>query len=564
MDPYLQADNPPVRISSSPRRSPQITQGLTSPVRSVHPQMQQLDSLHSQPDFGLRTADFFDDSSDDETANAIDPSTVAPDVDLIERQGSAKKRRSSFQTERFYSRCESKPDGPAVDHEGYQRLGDTRVPDTASSSFHGSVDELLPNGNGIRPLRPSRASNTLNPRIPRSSAPVESTSNRQSMITPAKIDPTLGAYAVAHHITLDALMRDGDALDRSLQSFALSTLPAGDRRSLLPQSLDPRSPRGRAFSSPTVSKKAVHVVPPPIDTSVPRRSIPEDIIRTPYPFSPETIRRKNLEDIAPASAVVATPSSIESVLTFSIRRSNRNSKARITSLTIPPSNDYTVVRSNGMDAKERHFKALDFDDAELFTQIRRSYCELSGPLRFLSARSLRRIAVSGSATKAADAGYCWRSPRALARKGLNDTFSEEQILRHYRKPALGRSRYAFVRWAHRLAAVPARTPQGEGDVGEQTEGYSPSQAREQEGLEFVVSWSASRIGVALVLVLMASIAAALLWTFLGHNTVGSSPPHGGFKDSGDRLATAFLIGICILLIGLSSIVGWLSISWLLM
>jgi hypothetical protein len=83
-------------------------------------------------------------------------------------------------------------------------------------------------------------------------------------------------------------------------------------------------------------------------------------------------------------------------------------------------------------------------------------------------------------------------------------------------------------------------------------------------LEFVVAWSVRRILAALSLVFVMSIAAVLLWTYLGKQTPGSVPSHGGFRDGGDRLATGFLMGICVLIAGLSGIAGWLGVSWLVM
>ena len=637
MESFLHADDDEIRISNPPRRSPQITKALTSPVRSVHPQLQGMDSINSQADFGLRTADFFEDSSGEESVTGIDPDSVAPDIDQLDRRGSTnRKRRTASTVEPLVSQCESKSGTVDPSSAGYHRLtpsatiendelqgglfdkpiqgglfdkpiqgglfdkptagelnrfppvfgvptyednrlrnttfrGSTyevsRLPETASS-FHGSVDELLPNNHGNTPPQQNHAPRLPNGRTPRASAYVEQPENRQSAAPSTKIDQTLGAYAIAHEITLHALLRDEEALDRSLQAIALAPLPPGDRNSLLPQSLDPRSPRTRRYSSAPPAKKAVHLVPPPIDTSAPRHSLPADLIRTPYPFPPSSERHIHFSQSSspPPTAATAT-SSTESILTLSIRRSNPNSKLRLTSLTIPASNDYTAVRGSSLGAKERHFRALDFDDAQFFLEIRRCYRELSGSLRFFSARSLKRIAVSGPATKAADLGYGWRSPRILAYKGLNDTFSEEQILRHYRKPELGKSRYAFVQWAHRLtAATPARPPHADDSTFEHGLFGQPERLEfsQPEGLEFVVAWSVRRILAALTLVFVLSIAAVLLWTFLGKQTPGLVPSHGGFRDAGDRLATGFLMGICVLVTGLSGIAGWLGVSWLVM
>ncbi|KAK1037256.1 hypothetical protein LTR33_016249 [Friedmanniomyces endolithicus] len=326
---------------------------------------------------------------------------------------------------------------------------------------------------------------------------------------------------------------------------------------MLPPSLrfhDPRSPRNPTFATPqSVSSKKVHVVPPPIDTSAPRRSLPADLVRTPYPSTPDKVHRKDFGHDTPSTLETSPSLAVESELTLGIR----------------PSNEFSAIRSRSITTKERHFKALDFDDEELFRQLRLRYRRLSGPMLFLSARSLRRIVVSGPASKAADAGYGWlhqpRSPRVLAYRGLSDTFSEEKILQHYRKPALGRQRYAFVHWAHRLAAAPpVRTPQGDDDVRQTVEVDLVRRMEQPEGLEFVVSWSIARIMLVIAVILALSIGAALLWVFLGRNTVFGGLPHGGFHDAGDRVGSGVLIGICIILIGLTSMAGWLGVSWLVM
>ena len=140
------------------------------------------------------------------------------------------------------------------------------------------------------------------------------------------------------------------------------------------------------------------------------------------------------------------------------------------------------------------------------------------------------------------------------------------MLQHYRKPALGRSRCAFVHWAHRVAAAPtAQTPQPtDGVTVEQTVDRDLVRRMEQpEGLEFVVSWSIWRVGLALLLVGMASMAAALLWIFLGRSSAPGGG-NGGFHSAGDRVGAGVVVGICVLLLGISGFGGWLGVSWLIM
>ena len=532
-------------------------------------------SIHSQSDFGLRTTDFFDDASEEESTHATVTNGDVPDIDLIGRRAPASKKQQRGPAEQFVSQCESRRSIIQSDTEGYQRIAPSAQQedhiaffDTPSSSFNGSVDELLPEGGHSSPPHFSPATRIPSERTPRGSAQIDRSAEQHTPVPLGKNDQLLAAHAIAHEITLQALMRDEEALDRSIQSFA--PLEPRPRASLLPTSLrihDPRSPRTQTFSSPqSASSKKVHVVPPPIDTSGPRRSIPADIVRTPYPQTPDKVRRKDFGR-SPLSGVPSLAAATESILTLSIRRSNPNSMRRVSSLAIPASNDFSTIRASSSGEKDQHFQALTFDDAEFFRQLRRCYRDLSGPSRFFSARSLTRIAVSGPASKAADAGYGWlnqpRSPRVLAYRGLSDTFSEEKILQHYRKPALGRLRYAFVHWAHRLAAAPpVQTPQADDNIEETFERDLIRRMEQPEGLEFVVSWSVRRILLMLMLVILVSIAAAFLWIFLGKDTTAAWPPHGGFRDAGDRVGAGVIMGICILLFGLSGIAGWLGVSWL--
>lgn len=569
METYFQSSSEDLRISDSPRRSPQIVHGLKSPATSVYPQMQKMDSMHAQLDLGLRTADFFDEgSSDDESPKGVTAYDETVGDDLLGRQGLTHKRYSHLPDQTDVSQCEAKgirTIQPARD--GYRRLsplpGDEHRAHTPSSSLIGSVDELLPGPRSSppNPRKPRQASI----REPRSSERIEHSVDRAS-----RPHHTLGAYAIAHDITLQALMRDEGALDRSLQSFTLGPLQSIERRSLPPASLhlnsDPRSPRNRHVSSPPVEMKKVHVVPPPIDTSAPRRSLPTEVVRTPFPFSPESVRHKGFARNASLSSANATISNAESVLTLTIRQTSKNSRCRVTTLTIPATNDFSAVRSHSPRTKEHHFKALEFDDEALFERLRTCYRNLMGPWHFFSARSLRRIVVRGSAMKEADRRYWIRQPRSphmLADNELKDAFTEEKMLQHYRKPALGKSRYAFVQWAHRLAAAPpARTPRID-DASDDREDISCNVAQ-PEGLEFVVSWSMTRISMALLLILAVSTAGSLLWIFLGRNTAANLPSHGGYRDAGDRITAGSTIGICLLLLQLSGMGGWLWVSWLVM
>ncbi|RMZ01826.1 hypothetical protein D0864_03358 [Hortaea werneckii] len=543
--------------------------------------MQGLESIHSQADFGHRTTDFFDDNSDDDVPTAGSTATDGQDINLLGRTAvlPSKRRRRSPEPE-LVSQCDIRKSVTNPDAEGYQRLEPRgtqeehiRLVDTPATSFNGSVTELLSGGDHSSPPRRSSGVQVADGAIGRNSPHFDRFNEQHGGSQQPQNEQVLAAHAIAHEITLQALMRD-ETLDRTLQSFA--PLNGGARASLLPSSLkphDPRSPRHQTFVSPKTlasSSKKVHVVPAPIDTN---------IVRTPYPHMPEKVYRKDLGWSPQSAHSMTSPPISESLLTVSIRRSNRHSRSRVTSIIIPAPNAYSATRASDSEGKPHHLRADEFDDAQFFQQLRNAYRRLlSAPIRILSARSLKRIVVSGAASRAADAGYGWlyqpRSPRMLANKGLSDTFGEEKILLHYHNPAQGRARYAFVHWAHRLAAAlssPVHTPQRGGNQNDVQAATAPPPSSERdlirrleqpEGLEFVMAWSWKRIVLVFLCILAVSVAAALVWIFLGRNTPAAVPSQGGFRGAGDRVAAGAMMGICLLLLGLSSMAAWLGVSWL--
>ncbi|KAK4614088.1 hypothetical protein CLAFUW4_09325 [Fulvia fulva] len=600
MDPEDSPELSEVRHRDSPQRWTQVTQTLPSPIRSIHPEhagmSAQMESIDSQADFGHRTTDFFD-AGDSEDETALPGTAITSEDSRIPRSSSPSKRKRLLSTgHTLVSRCEPKrvalpPEEELPQSGGYQRLDSNlnqQIPraDTMSTttSFNGSVDELdlLPGREHSHPQmpKPARISSRGTADIPWDH---EQDPSQGISPYPGGLDQRLGMHAFAYDMLLRGLYADEEVMqgDQPIQPIVsrASAIPS----SMIPQQLrlfDPRSPRDQLPTPGTAgldgndqvqgSGKKAHCLPPPIDTNT-RRSLPAGLVRTPYPLSSGHIHRKDFgRDQEPPSALDNPPGASESILTLSIRRVNPNSTPRVTSIMIPVANDYTAVRTTGNGEKQKQFRSISFDDAELFWQLRDAYKGLAGVGRFFSARSLKRIVVSGQASRAADAGYGWlhqpRSPRVLAYKGLTDTFSEENILQHYRRPVLGKSRYAFVHWAHRLAAAPtpAQTPMGD----ERPVSGDSSLVRRQEqpeGIEFVVSWSVKRILLFASLIILLSGAAALLWIFLGTSSsfswFGAS---AGFRNAGHRVGTGILIGVLVLLIGMSGFSGWLAVSYLVM
>ncbi|KAI5196253.1 hypothetical protein E4T39_07892 [Aureobasidium subglaciale] len=564
------------------RRAPEVIHQheVGSPVRSVRPEFL-LESINSQAEFGART--FLDNPTPEEEAhlpNIPEPHPLPQASRSNDERPLSKQKRSGHYlggtTEQFQSNCVSErrvPSPPSprspvepTDFEKYQQL--TREAcksgfDSDEDSYIGSVEELTP-------VRPARRSNML------VDGPFHqnSVSEEESPILPKNQDMAVARQIKeVHHLTMQALTGISGSLNPS------PTPPPISSRDLRFQEW--RNSRYRSVSAPT---KKVTIAPPPIDTS--KITMQQPHIKTPYPF--RAIHRKEFgRQFSASEPTLRSPRVHDSVVTLSIRRSNPDSRVRISTLTIPANSEFSAVKSRRRSSdRTKEYTLRDFDDAELFRQLRRHYKDLLGPWRHFSARSLTMICVSGDASKQADSGYGWlltpRSPRTLAYNSLNDTFSEEKLLRFFRDPkAAGKSRYAWVSWAHRLADAPAittplpptsgpsfaalnsaQTPVSRVTMSTVNNRFSMIRRLEQhEGLEFVVSWSVRRIIFALLFVLVLSLAATLLWVFLGKNS-HSSGQGAGFMGAGDRVVAGVVMGIGVFLIGIAGIGGWVGVSWL--
>ncbi|KJX98847.1 hypothetical protein TI39_contig386g00013 [Zymoseptoria brevis] len=589
-----------VRYSDSPQRWTRITEtSLPSPARSIHPEhsVNRMDSIDSQVDFGLRNTDFFEDeSSDDEplpAKKASLPGSAAMETE--ERPISPVKKRSKTpgpMIKPFVSQCEPKgrtgEDWPLQPGEGeYQRLDSnlaTLAPirtSTPSTTYTGSIDEFandLPaaDADTNMPRRP-KSTRKSSARTPRSSgnwknndhpSDQQRRSPRDGRRSQTYADPRISTYsekveqrldihAIAHEVYLNGLFRDEELLHQHKMHAISPVQPARIRESMLPSSLRPGPRRG---SPPTVPPrptsdsalgnrgpgKKVHLVPPPIDLTGTHHSLPENLVRTPYPFS----ATRHQKDFSTTSTPLLAPSNSESLLTVSVRRARKSTATpRITTITIPASSSYSVLPHTDSSPPQ------SYDDASFFLALRRAYKSLVPlPFRVLSARSLRGIQISTLTKFDHERGWLpgSRSPRRVAGKGLTDSFSPESILAGFKKPKRGKGRMAFVGWAQRLAAVDQPPAAGE---DERDAGVELARRRDDgEGLEFVAGWSWRRILMAVGVVVGSSIAAVLLWVFLG---IGRGGPGG-------RVGTGSALAVVVFLVGMGCVGAWLGISWLVM
>jgi hypothetical protein len=170
-----------------------------------------------------------------------------------------------------------------------------------------------------------------------------------------------------------------------------------------------------------------------------------------------------------------------------------------------------------------------------------------------------------------------RSPRYLESKGLADSFSELELMKYYRNPGLGKSRYAWVQWAKRISSTPshihspapnppADSPAARLANANKEKRKAEESEREEKGfvysdcaasLEFVEGWSWKRILLAIAAVNVLALAAALCWILLGTDL---QPYDTGYKNPGERVAGGAMLGVFVLLVGWTWVGGWLFLS----
>ncbi|TKA63870.1 hypothetical protein B0A49_09296 [Cryomyces minteri] len=606
MEPHVLSQDDPVQLSGSPARSPQIAQGPGSPVKSVHLEM--MDSILNQPDHGHRTADFFDDSSDSDTTDPgfFHSNAATAGGDTAGRRGSSKASYLGATPAHFVTQCEEKKPSPPEGMVELLRLTPAtpdvspylhqHSPESGGTSYEGSGDEMaMVQARHVSMQVPPGPGRLVDHHSPRTSTVISDERDLRPGPSASKADQILGVHA----ITMRALLQHDDNISGNGSPSSYRSTHGFDLNAPLPD-VQATARNSRAISAPPRPSvpKRVSIAPLPIDTSTPRRCLPENIVRTPFPF----YHSKNFSKPSPLSA---TSSQRDSLLTVSIRRHNLSSALRTAYVTIPAVTDFAPTRTPhdaaaaGTDqAKrnprfgEKHFQSLDFDDAALFHALRSSYARLVGrTFRLLGARTLKRIVVvsRGYPTPNPDgSAHPHSSPDHSSRSSdpvLSDahlaapstTFSEAKLLAHFRAPGRGRAKYAWVHRLRRFASSPSspqlyppspRSPRPlSGPLPSPRHRRLDGAAAREHGLEFVLGWSAGRIVAALGVVGAASVAVALAWVFAGPEASGTGGQGGmgmGMGTGGgraERVGTAVLMAICALLLGLVGVGGWMGVAW---
>ncbi|KAF2008521.1 hypothetical protein BU24DRAFT_360144 [Aaosphaeria arxii CBS 175.79] len=219
---------------------------------------------------------------------------------------------------------------------------------------------------------------------------------------------------------------------------------------------------------------------------------------------------------------------------------------------------------------------IDFDDKYFAERLRQSYRSLAGGWlrRTLSSRTLKYIEL-GRVSPWSGYSSCrdFRSApsppplfsrllaRGRGRTSVDDDdaspFTEHNLMDLYRNPPSGKARYTWVHWARRLAASnESRTRE---DLAfdplsmSNDDGSSSGQHNTITSIQFVHGFSVLRIASALAFILASSIAAALLWVFLGRSGWVNLQAGG----RGERVGPGVLAGILGLFVQLVLFAAWL-------
>lgn len=503
-----------IRLSSSPANALLVIQN-SSPVESIHPGMgsppRQLPEAvpHTSGDFGMRTADFFEYSSDEDEndddnldqpgttlQDTLEAKVASTDIQLL---SSAKKDGNYLggsDPAQIIFQCGEKALETRVftDQQDFIKLTSTppvlelppHIPhhhqaENSGSTWGSSIEEMATayaRPVNIKASGPGKIVYNASPRVSVQNLP-------PSPRTPAafedSIHHSLGGYSKrqqiidAHTLTLQAILQDDEGVTETANRLSREML-----RGVTESRIGPES---------SSAYKRVHVVPPPIDTSQSPRNLPKNIVRTPYPY--QSYKRSVLSHPSPLSTT-APDSPIELVLTLRIRRHGQTLSLNIARLIIPAVLDIKTVKAKIFSKNEKIFEAIDFDDSCFFRELRKIYARLAGSWRFFSARTLSHIAIASNETcfskdtvqKCTCTCSSYASPnltasvphqkppnpipsieskisteplehqcshQSLTADDLTDNFSLAKLMEHYHHPHRGKACYSWVRWAQRLS-----------------------------------------------------------------------------------------------------------------
>ncbi|MCJ1298717.1 hypothetical protein MMC08_001507 [Hypocenomyce scalaris] len=284
-------------------------------------------------------------------------------------------------------------------------------------------------------------------------------------------------------------------------------------------------PVQRSKTVPSRPNRKVTFPPPPLEEiRQEHRMLRQSVVSTPYPVDGNSGNRTDV--------VVALHLS-----------GHGGSSRRVGSVVVPGRRHRKEWNEGEKNATGKGENVSEFDDQKLFQLMRAGYATMRGRFRvYASARSLRSIHMRFDAFATdTDDRYEDRGAQTPSRVVESDV-ADVRLTTLFKSPKIGKGRHQWVDLIHKS------TSRKTGDT---------------IALELVEDWSVTRIGLALLSIIVASLAAALLWVFLGRGggTEGFMGEHMGFKGAGGRLEAGMALGVLVLLVGWTGVGAWVGLSW---
>ncbi|KAL8709461.1 MAG: hypothetical protein Q9220_005844 [cf. Caloplaca sp. 1 TL-2023] len=301
----------------------------------------------------------------------------------------------------------------------------------------------------------------------------------------------------------------------------------------------------------------------PLDLGDQQKIVRDKVVSTPYP--PGYSGRKSGEDDSARSQQITNlekrPHKAEAVIMLILYSQNGHTPA-MQNIVVPETKGLSMVDE---DEKRPPFRAtlkVEFDDEWLFRLIRREYTGMRGVWKGVaSARGVNGISLLGY-HRLSDLGI--KEERLTRRKAFrvyDDVFTEQRMIDLFTSPRKGRKQQEWVEWIRRL-------PPNSQDLHTDEENLA---------VELVEGWKVRRIAFAFLLVIVLSILATLLWTFLGVDggiilqndamlgfPVQLKMKSAGFRGASIRIGTGLTLGVLVLLLGWTAVGSWILLSWLVM
>ena len=326
---------------------------------------------------------------------------------------------------------------------------------------------------------------------------------------------------------------------------------------------DSESSIDRSYASglrPKPTRKVSFPQPGPLEVKPQHRFLRQSIISTPYPSDDNQGRERILPTKGRRRSVKQQETGGQASTIALVKYDRGNTQPKVSRIAVPASQSVTVS-----DDVEKGFPMIqatmikDFDDEKLFKLIKTEYAKMCGTFkRIASARSVRGIRLLSYRSNSQLASRHAKSVHFQMGEAENVT-AEMRILLLFRSPRKGRKRHEWTQWIH---DQPANSRDAENsDV-------------DKLALEIAEDWSPGTIAFAFGIVCVCSVAAMLLWIFLGKggnrlaldNALGPfgqvSEAKIGYGTAASRVGVGAMLGLFVLSLGWAMLAAWMLVSWL--